>query len=181
MIRVSLLPLLMIASASLATEKLSSQPLPALANVASPAPNVITAGRLQASDIPAIADAGVRHVIDLTTTAEPQTFDEAEAVQAAGMQYHRLPISGSDDLTSENVTRLDQLLREIGNAPVVIHCGSSNRVGALAALRAGSLRGLSVEAAIAEGKRWGLTGLEPAVRERLLESEASKRAKPPVE
>ncbi|MGQ0802129.1 MAG: phosphatase domain-containing protein [Pseudomarimonas sp.] len=180
MFRITLLPLLMVATSALADEPLQSPAMAGLANVAFPAPNIITAGRLQATDITTLANAGVRHVIDLTTEAESQDFDEAWAVQQAGLQYHRLPISGGGDLTQENVTRLDHLLREIGSDVVLVHCASSNRVGALAALRAGWLQGLSDEAAIVEGKRWGLAGLEPAVRERLLARDAAKRAEPPL-
>ncbi|MCB1596489.1 MAG: hypothetical protein KDI87_02140 [Gammaproteobacteria bacterium] len=49
----------------------------------------------------------------------------------------------------------------------MIHCTSSNRVGALIALRAATLQGMSGDAAVELGKTWGLGSLEPAVRERL--------------
>ena len=181
MLRASLLPLLMVATASWATDSPNPHALAAIANVATPAPNIISAGRLQASDIATIANSGVRHVIDLTTEAEPKDFDEGETVLRAGMQYHRLPINGGNDLTAANVARFDQLLRDIGSVPTLVHCASSNRVGALAALRAGWIQGLSVDAAIDEGKRWGLQGLEPTVRERLLAAKAAENATKPIQ
>src|SRR5690606_38327465 len=51
--------------------------------------------------------------------------------------------------------------------PALVHCASGNRVGALAALRAAWLQGADEEAAIAEGRRWGLRSLETEVRSSL--------------
>jgi len=48
--------------------------------------------------------------------------------------------------------------------PIVVHCASSNRVGAMAALRAAWLQGQSADQAIETGKAWGLKSLEPEVR-----------------
>jgi len=180
MVRITLLPLMLVAAASWATDSLNSKSLSGLANVGSPAPHIITAGRLQASDIPTIANAGVSHVIDLTTDAESPTFDEARSVQEAGMQYHQIPVSGGDDLTTATVTRFDRLLRDIGSTPTLVHCASSNRVGALAALRAAWMHGRSIEEAVAEGKRWGLQGLEATVRERLRATESVPSARKPA-
>lgn len=140
--------------------------LPAVPNVAQPAPGVISAGRIGGDDLAGLRAAGVRHVIDLTPDAETPGFDEAAAVRAAGMGYSNLPLRGADDLTPANVQRFDALLRE-ADRPVLVHCASSNRVGAVAALRAAWVDGLDAEAAIEVGRRWGLKGLEPAVRERL--------------
>jgi len=58
---------------------------------------------------------------------------------------------------------LDELIAA-ANGPVLIHCGSGNRVGALLALRE-SLAGADDEAAIEYGKEGGLTGLEDRVRD----------------
>jgi len=78
------------------------------------------------------------------------------------MEYVLFPI-GSDDINFENAKALDEIL-SIYDAPVLLHCGSSNRVGALLALRA-SLDGADDEAAIELGKRGGLTRMEGEVRE----------------
>ena len=173
MIRIFLLLLVALAAPSMAADVLDAKALAALPNLANPAPNLVTAGALQAKDISVIARAGIRHVIDLRVDSETPDFDEAVAVRAAGMLYHNLPIRGTEDLTLGNAARFDRLITEAGAAPTLVHCTSSNRVGALAALRAGWIRGQPVEAALAEGRRWGLKGLEPAVRERLSASATS--------
>jgi hypothetical protein len=55
----------------------------------------------------------------------------------------------------------------------LVHCGSSNRVGALLALRAAWLKGATLEAALAAGRSAGLTGLESAVRSAIANRETS--------
>lgn len=134
------------------------------ANLAIPTPGVYSAGRLQPADLVWLRANGLRHVIDLTDDAETPDFDEAARVQALGVRYDNLPIRGAESLTLENIRTFDALLR-VSDRPVLVHCSSSNRVGAVAALRAAWIDGVDAEAAIAEGKRWGLKGLEPAVRE----------------
>lgn len=137
-----------------------------IADVVSPAPGILSAGRLAPADIQRARDAGVRQIIDLTPDAETPDFDEAAAVRAAGIAYANLPLSGPADLTHENVRTFDALLRA-AKRPVLVHCASGNRVGAMAALRAAWLDGHSTEEAITLGKAWGLKGLEGEVRRRI--------------
>jgi uncharacterized protein (TIGR01244 family) len=139
---------------------------PALANVAAPAPGVVTSGRFGAAEVPSIHDSGIRQVIDLTAESESPDFDEAAVLAASGIGYERLSIGGADDLTRERVQAFDRLVSG-ADKPVLVHCGSSNRVGAMAALRAAWIEGKSVEEAVAVGKAWGLKSLEPVVREKL--------------
>jgi uncharacterized protein (TIGR01244 family) len=108
--------------------------------------------------------AGIRHVIDLTPNVETPDFDEQSAVRSAGIRYSNLPVRGPEDLTREKVKAFDELLRK-ARRPVLVHCGSGNRAGAIAALRAAWIDGKSIEEAVAIGKAWGLTSLESQVRE----------------
>ncbi len=141
--------------------------LAGLSHVAFPAPHRVASGRLQAGDIAALQRAGIRHVIDLSLDRETPDFDEAAALREAGIGYANLPIHGAADLTRDNVVRFDGLLHDAGTQETLVHCASGNRVGAMIALRAALIGGDSAEAALAEGRRWGLKSLEPAVRERL--------------
>ena len=83
------------------------------------------------------------------------------------MAYYNIPISGIADLTRSNVVLLDKTLQRIGNESALLHCSSSNRVGAIMALRAAWIEGATAEEAIALGKQWGLTQLQPNVEELL--------------
>lgn len=141
-------------------------PSTALDRFARPAEDIHAGGRIGADDLPALRAAGIRHVIDLTPDAETPDFDEAGAVRAAGLGYANLPIAGAADLDREAVLAFDRLL-QAADGPTLVHCASGNRVGALAALRAAWLQGADEEAAVEEGRRWGLRGLEDAVRARL--------------
>jgi len=107
-------------------------------------------------------------VIDLRLPHEPRGLeDERAAVESQGMSYISLPIDSRTDITFDKAEELDRILAEI-DGPVLIHCGSGNRVGALMSLRA-SINGADDEIAVDAGIQTGLTGLEPVVRERLQE------------
>jgi len=168
MLRFIFLSLALVLSASNAHAATPAESaLSRLPHVSFPAPHRVASGRLQAADLPALKRAGIRQVIDLSDDAETPDFDEAAVMRTAGIGYHNLPIHGAADLTRANADRFDDLLGDAGAQPTLVHCASSNRVGALIALRAAWLEGRSVDAALEEGRRWGLKGLEPAVRERL--------------
>lgn len=131
-----------------------------------PLPNVISAGQPSASDLAAAKAAGIRHVINLRPPAEAADFDEAAVVAALGLPYTVIPVAGPDDLTMKAVTALDQALAAV-EGPVLVHCASANRVGALLALRAAWMQGASAEDALALGQAGGLTRMAPLVAERL--------------
>lgn len=138
-----------------------------LPNVTFPTPHRVSSGRLKAGDMDALKRAGIREVIDLSVDGETPDFDEAAAMRSADIRYHNLPIHGPQDLTRAHVAQFNQWLIDAGDQPTLVHCASSNRVGAMIALRASLIDGKSVDDAVAEGRRWGLKSLEPAVRERL--------------
>ena len=127
---------------------------------------ITPAGQPDAVALKVFADNGYEAVIDLRTPAEDRGFDEPAVVEELGMRYVSMPI-GSDGINYESAAALDELLANF-EGPVLLHCGSSNRVGALLALRA-SAKGMDDEAALELGKRAGLSSLEPAVRKALKE------------
>ena len=96
---------------------------------------------------------------------EDRGLDEAALLDKLGIDYIELPLSSPEAINMENAAQLEQILAGY-DGPVLLHCGSGNRVGALLALRQ-SLRGASDAEALAYGKAAGLTGLEPVVRTRL--------------
>ena len=129
------------------------------------APPLASSGQPTPAELGARAEAGVKTVIDLRTKEEPRGFDEPAVVEGLGMRYESLPIGSEDDLSAANVAALKALI-DASDGPVLVHCASGNRVGALFALVARS-DGASVEESIAYGKKLGLSSLEPVVRERL--------------
>jgi len=136
-----------------------------LPNQAEPFDNVTTAGQPDAASLSALAAAGVTTVIDLRGSEEDRGFDEAVVVEELGMRYISLPVNGPDGVTFENAATLDRLL-DGAQGRVLIHCSTSNRAGALLALR-DKLLGAGNEAALELGRAAGLKSLEPVVRDRL--------------
>lgn len=131
-----------------------------------PAPGVVATGKLDATDVASLSGMGIVHVVDLSLDEETPGFDEGAAVRAQGVAYSNLPLRGAEDLTPDNVQTFDRLLGR-SPRPVLVHCASGNRVGAMAALRAAWLEDRPMEEAIAIGRAWGLMGLENAVRRRI--------------
>ena len=132
--------------------------------------NRFSAGQPDGAGMSALAEAGVKHVIDLRTPSEDRGFDESAAVESLGMHYHALPVSGLSGLNEQNAKALHKLLEQVGDESVVVHCGSGNRVGALMAMRQAIVLGASVDEAIKTGEDWGMTriDLEAAVKLKLL-------------
>jgi len=147
-----------------------ARPMPEDPHLAvSPVDGVTSAGQPDQAALEVFADAGYATVIDLRGEGEDRGFDEAAVVEDLGLHYVTLPIEDSDAISFENARKLDALLQEYPG-PVLVHCGSGNRVGALLALRA-SLEGADDERALAVGREGGLTGLESVVQERLAEDD----------
>jgi uncharacterized protein (TIGR01244 family) len=132
-------------------------------NLSAPAENVFASGQPSQEQLQVLAKSGVKHIISLRPASETD-WDEAELARSLGMVFHNIPVAGADDVTSENARKLQELLSSLQGQPTLVHCASSNRVGALRALSAAETQGEPLESAIATGKAWGLTSLEPAVR-----------------
>ena len=111
-----------------------------------------------------LAREGVRTVINLRGPEEPVEYDEAAEAARLGLRYVTLPVTGPADLDRDRVRQfgraLDEARREGG---VLIHCASSNRVGAMVALDETLNRGCELAEALERGRAAGLKTLEPAV------------------
>ena len=138
-----------------------------LPNRADPLEGITTSGQPDAEALEQLAIQGYTTIIDLRGPDEDRTFDEPAAVEELGMDYISLPVVGAGGVTFENAALLDRLLSEAAG-PVLLHCSSGNRSGALLALRA-KLNGADDDAALALGRGAGLTRLESVVVERLAE------------
>jgi uncharacterized protein (TIGR01244 family) len=126
-----------------------------------PVDGVTTAGQPNAEQFGVFAEKGYVAVIDLRTEGEDRGLDEPAVVADLGMQYVPFPI-GRGDLTYEKAKALDELIAGY-DEPVLVHCGSANRVGALVALREYSESG-DLDKALAAGREAGMTRLEETVR-----------------
>ena len=128
-----------------------------------PRPQLFTGGQPDPSAWSELAKAGVTTVVNLRLASELPGRNEAEEVTAAGMTYINVPISGPETLGHAQANSVWQALLD-STGPVLLHCGSGNRCGALLALSEAWHRNCAAEDAIAFGRQAGLTALEPTVR-----------------
>ena len=138
-------------------------------NLSAPMPNVLCSGQPTKEQFDRLAAAGVTHVLHLRTKGERGTGWEEDRAAAAGVAFERLEIAGADGLTRENVEAFARKLDGYGDGVVLVSCGSSNRVGAMFALKAAWLDGKDKAEAMAIGERAGMKSLTAAVDKLLAE------------
>ena len=128
-----------------------------------PVNGVTTAGQPDVAALSIFAEQGYRTVIDIRTEPEERGMDEAAVINDLGMEYVLFPIDKPEAINFDNARELSRLIEE-SEGPVLVHCGSSNRVGALFALQK-SLDGADDEVALEYGREAGMTRLEGRVKE----------------
>ncbi len=116
---------------------------------------IACAGHTPWDTFPKLAEEGFASVVNLRLDGETGVDGEAEAVAAAGLRYHHLPMSpiAPDFDTAE---RFLQVVADPANHPAYIHCASANRVGAVWAIKRVVQDGWTPQAALAEGRAIGL-------------------------
>jgi uncharacterized protein (TIGR01244 family) len=155
------LTLLAVALAATASAQSSEIDTSGLPNASVAKPGLVAAGRPSPEAVAALKARGFRTVIDLRTPTEAGFAEEKAAVEAQGLRYVNVPVAGGA-FSGKDVDAVKAALDQAQDGPVLLHCASSNRVGAVwAVLKA--REGMAVDQALEEGKRVGLTN--PALAE----------------
>ena len=136
-------------------------------DLSQPLPNILCSGQPTEEQFDQLEEAGVTHVLHLRTKGEKGTGWEEARASRADVLFERLEIAGADGLTKENVEAFAAKLAGYKGGTVLVSCGSSNRVGAMFALKAAWLDGASKEDAMALGRRAGMTRLADKVAQLL--------------
>ena len=136
-------------------------------NARMPMDRLVTSGQPMPEQLLSLQSAGIEHFVSLRPTTEDGAGWEEELMAGEGVQFDRLPISGSGSLTRDNVQAFAAILEEVGEKTAMLYCASSNRVGAMLALKAHWVDGESPEEALELGLAAGLTSLERSVRDLL--------------
>ena len=136
-------------------------------NARMPVPGLVTAGQPTQEQFDGLVSAGFENFISLRLADERGAGWEEEYAPGAGVSFTRLPVSGNAGLNREAAEELARLLDAAGDEGTVLYCGSSNRVGALLALKAFWVDGMSAEDALALGKAAGVTRMESTLVELL--------------
>jgi len=150
--------------------KTVSSPLINLSNGQVPFDGVLAGGQPTFDQIKQAGETGFKAVINLRTDKElPDPAQELTWVVGAGMKYIHIPVDGAEGLTKENTKIFAEALSKSENYPLIVHCKSGQRVGAMFALKAFHCDEKSIEESLMIGERAGLTTLTPIVK-KILES-----------
>ncbi len=115
---------------------------------------ILTAGQLSRGDLEYARDQGVKTIFTLRTDGELD-WSERDVVDSLGMSFVSLPFRAPTDLT-DDVFERGRMILESAERPLIFHCGSANRVGAIWLPWRVLEGGLSVEEVRAEAKTVGL-------------------------
>jgi uncharacterized protein (TIGR01244 family) len=138
---------------------------PAVTNYSRATPQIATAGILRDGALAELKSLGFATVVDLRGPDEG-TDIEQRAAAAVGLRYFNIPVT-TEAPTDAQIVEFARLVENGGNHPLMAHCASANRVGAMWTLYRAA-RGVPMSTAIAEGRAIGLQpDREYAVRARL--------------
>lgn len=137
---------------------------------------IFLASQPAAADFQLAKDAGIKTVINLRKPDELVEFDEPKLVGELGLRYVSLPWNSADELTDAVFAEGRRLLDE-AERPILLHCHSGNRVGAIWLAWRALDGGLSYEDALAEARTVGLKAppLEAKARDYIERQRAAKR------
>jgi len=133
-------------------------------------PGLATAGQPAPEALARLKEMGFRTVVNLRTEQEG-TAEERKVVEGQGLRYVSVPVT-AESLSLADAEAVEKVLHDPSSTPVLLHCASSNRAGAVWALIQ-TREGKSLDDALAAGREAGLRSpqLEAAVR-RLVEPPA---------
>jgi uncharacterized protein (TIGR01244 family) len=128
-------------------------------------PHIATAGLLKNGAIPALKALGFATIVDLRGPDEGAGA-EKQTVEAAGLRYVNIPVINGVP-TDAQVAEFARVVEDANSAPLLVHCASANRVGAMWALYR-VRQGIPLSIALEEGRTAGLQpDREAELRKRL--------------
>lgn len=131
---------------------------PPIRNFLQVTPEFCTGGQPRPEHFARLKADGVKSVLNLRTPGEQrgtEAADEQAAVQKAGLKYFNIPVV----YTAPTDAQADEFLRltdDPANRPMFIHCTAAVRAGAFWAIRRALRDGMTVDAALAEGRKVGM-------------------------
>lgn len=126
-------------------------------------PDLAVGGQPSSEALARLKDMGFRTVVNLRTEKEGAAA-EGPVVEAQGLRYLWVPVI-PETFSEADVEAVGKVLDDPSAFPVLVHCASSNRVGAAWAVLQ-SKKGKTLDEALAAGRAAGLHSpqMEAAVR-----------------
>jgi uncharacterized protein (TIGR01244 family) len=116
---------------------------------------IFLASQPNQEDFKTAKENGIKTVINLRQ-AEEMDWDEAKHVKKLGMQYYHVPFKTPESLTDNVFDTIRKLLKDKDKQPLILHCQSANRVGAVWLAYRVLDGGINYDDALAEAKTVGL-------------------------
>lgn len=117
---------------------------------------VFLASQPAPDDFRTAKDDGIKTVVDLRPSGENTEFDEPGLVAELGMEYVNAGFASPDTLTDAIFAQVRTILTDDAKKPILLHCKSANRVGAVWIAHRVLDDDLTWDAALAEAKTIGL-------------------------
>ena len=108
-------------------------------------------------------DAGVAIVINMRAPSEIDWGEQA-AVEELGMSYVNVPVTGRS-FDPDQFEKIESTIAAHPNEKILVHCGSSNRVGGWLTTHLVTRHDMSEADALAVGRRAGITN--PGIEKRV--------------
>ena len=116
-------------------------------------PNIATSGPLKEGAISELKSLGFATILDLRGPDEG-TDVEKKVVEAAGLRYLNIPVTTTVP-SDQQVAEFARIIESATYFPLLIHCASANRVGAMWTLYLAQ-RGIPISIAVDEGRTIGM-------------------------
>lgn len=137
------------------TVQVATQELPPIRNFLQVTPEFCTGGQPRVEHFAKLKADGVKAVLNLRQPSEHRADEERAAVEQAGLKYFNIPVVYRNP-TDAQVDEFLKITDDPANRPMFIHCTAAIRVGAFWTIRRVLRDGMSIEAALEDGKKVGL-------------------------
>ncbi len=128
--------------------------------------DLLFAGQPSASALERLASDGYRTVLS-TRSVNEVPWNEQAKVEALGMKFVSIPMTPPvNEITDEQVRGFAQLMQK-AERPIVLHCGSGNRVSGLWAVWLIENQNMNIDQALALAEKTGMKGVRAVVEKRL--------------
>lgn len=126
---------------------------------------ITVAGQIAPEQLKQAAQEGFKSVLNLRASGEEGFLpDEEKQAKAAGLTYVNIPVKKeeiSDELTSQVLKEIDELPK-----PVLVHCASGMRAGAMAFMHMATREGMRAKEAMGKAQDAGFDcNAEPQLKE----------------
>ena len=128
---------------------------------------VTVGAQVSEDEVKRLPQEGFRTVVNLREPGEEEQLvspdDERKFVEAAGMKYLHIPVSGKD-MKGDQVDRFRQELKALPG-PVFVHCHKGKRAGAFAMMAAAVEQGWSGEQTLEMAEQMGFECDTPQLKD----------------